>query len=65
MTVQHLDWRYPPPSQAHEWLTLTQHPITGEDDITFINTTIAVRTNSVEIGARERAHEASALASSG
>ena len=48
-------------SCARDWLS--QHPITGEDDIVFIKRTIAERTNSAEIAARERAQEEIALAS--
>jgi len=44
---------------------LTQHPITGKNDIAFIKKTIAECTNSVEVTAREKAWEESAVASSG
>jgi hypothetical protein len=50
-------------SRAREWLS--QHPITGEDDIIFIKRIIAERTNSAELAARESAQEESALSSNG
>ena len=48
---------------ATEWLV--KHPITGEDDISFILRTIAVRRDAAEKVAAERANKASALTTSG
>ncbi len=46
-----------------EWLV--EHPITGEDDISFIFRAIAVQKDAADKAAAERANEASALTTSG